>query len=126
MFNGSGRKDSIFHLEISHFLCNEIVSLTTYKKNRRDFYFTDEISGAKIIEKISSFDTLILVVEGMAEVVTDKGSYIIKAGKSLIIPANTFYKENGNGIFKMTSIRIMNGYKMESISNGSGKKELPV
>ena len=113
MFNASGRKDSIFHIEIFHFTRNEFISLTTYNKYRGDFDFTDEISGARIIEKISSFDTLILVVEGMAEVVTDERSYVLEAGNSIIIPANTFYKEKGNEIYKMTSMRIMNEYKIQ-------------
>ena len=113
LFNGSRKKDSIFHIEMIHCESNALISLTTYFKYRGDFDFTDEKSGARIIEKISSFDTLIEVVEGMAEVVTDGGSYVLEAGKSIIIPANTFYKEKGNEICPMTLMRIMEGSIME-------------
>lgn len=111
--NGSGGIDAIFQVEIFHFMSNEVINISIFNKYRHDLDFTDEKSGARIIEKISSFDTFIQVMEGLAHIVTDKTSYRLEAGEYVIIPANTFYKEKGNEAFKMTVMRIMNGYNIE-------------
>ena len=108
----SGSKDSIFQVETIHHMSNELISLNTYVKSSGDSDYKAEITGANIIEKISPFDTFIQVIEGMAVVVTDERSNILEAGKSMIIPANTFYKEKGNENFKMTLMRIKNEYKI--------------
>lgn len=109
----SGSKDSIFQIETIQHMSNELISLNTYVKSRGDSDYKAEITGAIIIEKISPFDTFIQVIEGMAEVVTDERSNLLEAGNSLIIPANTFYKEKGNEIFKMTLMRIKTEYKLD-------------
>jgi hypothetical protein len=108
-----GQNDSIFQVEIIQHMNNELISNTIFKKSTGDSDFTSQKSGAMIIEKIYSFDTLIHVIEGKAEVVTDDRYHILEPGKYIIIPANTFYKEKGSAIFKMTFMRIILGYNMD-------------
>ena len=119
-------EESLLKIEVRNHSGDELISDTTFSNFNGNSDFYVHHNGNKIIDKISPFDTFIKVIEGMAGVVTDERSHILKAGESMIIPANTFYRAIGNEDFKMTSIVIVQGYSgTENIIDGkeTGAKE---
>lgn len=68
---------------------------------------TGEISAARI----SPFDNLIQVIEGIAEVLIDNNSTHLGTGQFLIIPAHSINKIKANVRFKIVSTVIKSGYE---------------
>ncbi len=108
------KEESKLKIEVRNHTSNELISDAIFSKFSGNSSFLASRNGKMIINKISPFDTFIQVIEGMAAIVTDERSNILKAGESMIIPANTFYKEVGNKDFKITSMVILQGYSVKN------------
>lgn len=57
--------------------------------------------GQQLSEHSAPFDAMIQVIEGTAEVLIDRKPYILKAGQSIIMPANIPHAVNAIEKFKM-------------------------
>ena len=61
--------------------------------------------------KVSSFDTLIHVIDGKAEVVIDNNSNFLEQGNFIIIPAHALNSIHARERFKMITTLIKSGYE---------------
>jgi len=68
-------------------------------------------SGERTQEKISSFDTLIQVLDGKAEVVIDETSNFLEGGHFIIVPAHSSNFIHAREKFKMIITIIKSGYE---------------
>lgn len=68
-------------------------------------------AGEVSATKISPFDNLVQVLDGMAEVVIDEKSTQIETGQAIIIPAHSTNKIKAKERFKMVSTIIKSGYE---------------
>lgn len=71
--------------------------------------------GEVLASKISPFDHLIQVIDGVAEVIIDEQSTQLKTGQFMIIPAHSTNKLKANERFKMLTIVIKSGYEDVSL-----------
>lgn len=67
--------------------------------------------GERLTEKTSPFDTFVQIIEGKAEIVIDKRTYLLELGQGIIIPAHSSNYIKPNGHFKMISTIIKSGYE---------------
>lgn len=67
--------------------------------------------GEILAAKISPFDNLVQIIDGIAEVVIDEKSTQLETGQVLIIPAHSTNKIKANERFKMLSTIIKSGYE---------------
>jgi len=72
-------------------------------------------TGEVLAAKISPFDNLIQVIEGVAEVIIDEKSTHLESGQIMIIPAHSTNKVKANERFKMISTIIKSGYEDVSL-----------
>jgi quercetin dioxygenase-like cupin family protein len=57
--------------------------------------------GEKLSPHKAPFDALVQILEGEAEILIDNVPYAVKAGKSIIMPANIMHAVNAHQNFKM-------------------------
>jgi quercetin dioxygenase-like cupin family protein len=57
--------------------------------------------GQRLSEHTAPFDAFIQVIEGQAEILIDGKPYALKAGNSIIMPANIPHAVNATSRFKM-------------------------
>jgi quercetin dioxygenase-like cupin family protein len=62
--------------------------------------------GEGLSEHTSPFDAFVYVLEGIAEILIDKKSSILKAGEMIIMPASIPHALNANSDFKMLLVMI--------------------
>jgi quercetin dioxygenase-like cupin family protein len=98
-------------IKIIEYLPNLVVSKTIIRKTTGNINIVAVDTGEALTEKICPFDTFIQVIEGVAEVLTDKKPNIVLTGQGIIIPAHTSGKIKANGRFKMISTIIKSGYE---------------
>ena len=98
-------------IEIIEYVPNSVVSKTIIRKTTGNINVVAIDTGESIGERISPFDTFLQVIEGMAEVVIDNKSNILKTGEGIIIPAHTSNTVKANERFKMISTIIKSGYE---------------
>jgi quercetin dioxygenase-like cupin family protein len=67
--------------------------------------------GQGLKENITPFDSFAQVIEGNAEIVIDKESYLLESGQGIIIPAHSPNLIRSAGRFKMTLTIIKSGYE---------------
>ncbi|MGB3183503.1 MAG: cupin domain-containing protein [Cyclobacteriaceae bacterium] len=68
-------------------------------------------AGEVLAAKISPFDNLVQVIDGVAEVIIDEKSTQLETGQVIIIPAHSTNKMKANERFKMLSTIIKSGYE---------------
>ncbi|MDH5476148.1 MAG: cupin domain-containing protein [Cyclobacteriaceae bacterium] len=68
-------------------------------------------TGETLAAKISPFDNLVQVIDGVAEVIIDEKSTQLEVGQVIIIPAHSTNKMKANERFKMLSTIIKSGYE---------------
>ncbi len=68
-------------------------------------------AGEILAAKISPFDNLVQVIDGVAEVVIDEKSTQLETGQVMIIPAHSTNKMKANERFKILSTVIKSGYE---------------
>jgi quercetin dioxygenase-like cupin family protein len=88
-----------------------IIVETIIKKTTGNVSAVSFDSGEILTEKISPFDTFIQIIDGKAEIVIDKISYLLETGESIIIPAHSRNIIKANVRFKMLSTIIKSGYE---------------
>jgi quercetin dioxygenase-like cupin family protein len=98
-------------IEIIEYVPNSVVSKTIIRKTTGNISVVAIDIGETLGERISPFDTFLQVIEGMAEVIIDKKSNILKTGEGIIIPAHTSNTVKANERFKMISTIIKSGYE---------------
>jgi quercetin dioxygenase-like cupin family protein len=98
-------------IEIIEYVPNSVVSKTIIRKTTGNINVVAIDTGESLGERISPFDTFLQVIEGMAEVVIDNKSNILKTGEGIIIPAHTSNTVKANERFKMISTIIKSGYE---------------
>ena len=62
--------------------------------------------GQELSEHTAPFDALLTVLEGTGEVLIDQKPYLLKAGESVIMPANIPHAVNAVERFKMLLVMI--------------------
>ncbi len=62
--------------------------------------------GQELSEHTAPFDALLTVLEGTGEVLIDQNPYLLKAGESVIMPANIPHAVNAVERFKMLLVMI--------------------
>jgi quercetin dioxygenase-like cupin family protein len=67
--------------------------------------------GEILAAKISPFDNLVQVIDGVAEVIIDEKSTQLETGQVMIIPAHSTNTVKANEQFKMVSTIIKSGYE---------------
>ena len=107
---------SISHIliEIIEYVPNSIVTKTIIRNTTGNVTIVASDTNEDIVEKISPFDTFILVIEGAAEVIINSNSNILQVGQVIVIPQHTSHIIRANERFKMISTMIKNDNK-ESI-----------
>lgn len=85
---------------------NGIVSKQIIAKKTGNITLFSFDKGQKLSEHTAPFDALIQVFEGIAEVVINGIPYQLKAGESIIMPANITHAVNAVERFKMTLTMI--------------------
>ena len=68
-------------------------------------------AGEMQVSKISPFDHLVMVIDGVAEVIIDETSTHLEKGEIMIIPAHATSKLKANKRFKVLSVLIKSGYE---------------
>ena len=102
-------------IEIIEYVPNSVVSKTIIRKTTGNVSVVAIDTGEALAEKTSPFDTFIQIIEGVAEVVIDENSNILKTGEGIIIPAHTSHNVQANERFKMISTIIKSGYEAVSV-----------
>jgi len=102
-------------IEIIEYVPNSIVSKTIIRKTTGNVSVLAIDTGETLAEKTSPFDTFIQIIDGIAEIVIDKKSNILKSGEGIIIPAHTLNNVKANERFKMISTVIKSGYEDLSV-----------
>jgi quercetin dioxygenase-like cupin family protein len=102
-------------IEIIEYVPNSVVTKTIIRKTTGNVSVVAIDTGEAMSEKISPFDTFIQVIEGIAEIIIDEKSNMLKSGEGIIIPAHTSNNVKANERFKMISTVIKSGYETISI-----------
>ena len=97
--------------EVIEYIPNSVVIKSIIKRITGNVSAVSFDSGELLSGKTSPFETFIQIIEGNAEVVIDDKSNWLKAGQSIIIPANTRNTIKANEKFKMLSTLIKSGYE---------------
>jgi quercetin dioxygenase-like cupin family protein len=103
-------------IEIIEYVPNSIVSKTILRKTTGNISMVALDTGEIMAEKTSPFDSFIQVIEGVAEVVINNNTNILRKGQAIIIPANASSSLIANERFKIISTIIKSGH--ESIKIG--------
>lgn len=98
-------------IEIIEYIPNSIVSKTIVRKTTGNVTIVASDTNEDMVEKISPFDTFILVIEGVAEIIIDSKPHILQAGEVIVIPAHTSHIIRANERFKMIATVIKSGYE---------------
>jgi quercetin dioxygenase-like cupin family protein len=98
-------------IEMIEYVPNSVVSKTIILKNTGKVSIFAIDTGEALGKKVSPFDTFIQIIEGVAEVVIDSKSNLIKKGEGIIIPAHTSNNIKANERFKMISTIIKSGFE---------------
>jgi quercetin dioxygenase-like cupin family protein len=98
-------------VEIIEYVPNSVVIKTIIKKTTGNVSAISIDSGETLTEKITPFDTFLLIIDGKAEIVLDGISNWLDTGQSIIIPAHTPNTVRANERFKMISTIIKSGYE---------------
>src|ERR1043165_1527579 len=76
-------------VEIIEYMANSVVIKTIIKKSTGNISIMSFDSGEGLTEKTSPFDTFVQILEGQAEMVIDKRTFLLLTGQSIIIPAHS-------------------------------------
>jgi len=83
-----------------------IVSKIILKKDTGNVTLFSFDKGQSLSEHTAPFDAMIQVIEGQAEVLINKESFILDAGNNIIMPANIPHAVNAVERFKMVLAMI--------------------
>ncbi len=80
---------------------NGIVSKRVLEKKTGNITLFAFDKGQKLSEHTAPFDAMVQVIEGEGEIVINGKSFLLQAGKSIIMPANNPHAVNAVSKFKM-------------------------
>jgi quercetin dioxygenase-like cupin family protein len=111
--NSQEIEKSIVHItvEIIEYLPNSVVSKTIIKKSTGNISIMSFDTGEGLTERTTPFDTYAQIIEGIAEIVIGKDSFLLETGQSIVIPAHAPSYIKPNGRFKMILTIIKSGYE---------------
>jgi quercetin dioxygenase-like cupin family protein len=110
--NNEIEKGNVFVLaDIADYVPNSVTSHTILRKATGTVSVVSTDSGKELIERVSPFDTFILVLEGTAEVKIETKSFTLDAGQAIIIPAHTKNSIASIVRSKIMSTIIKSGYE---------------
>lgn len=98
-------------IEIIEYVPNSIVSKTIIRKTTGNISILAIDTGEALAQKISPFDTFVQVIDGVAEVVIDDESNMLRVGEGMTIPAHASSSIKANERFKMLTTVIKSGYE---------------
>lgn len=101
---------SFITVEIIEYIPNSVVIKTILKKSTGNISVMSFDAGEGLTEKSSPFDSFIQVIDGIAEIVIDGKSSLLKVGESIVVPANALNHIKSNGRFKLILTVIKSGY----------------
>jgi len=78
-----------------------IVSKIVLKKEAGNVTLFSFDKGQGLSEHTASFDAMVQIIDGEAEIIIDRNPYRLKAGESIIMPANITHALNAVERFKM-------------------------
>ena len=99
-------------LDLIKYKDSSVVTKSILKKATGMLSLMSFDSGEGLSEKISPFDMFAQIIEGTANIIIDRKSYILKTGQGIIIPAHLPNSIKPNGRFKMLLTVIKSGYEM--------------
>ncbi len=102
-------------IEIVDYIPNSVVTKTIIRKTTGIVSVMAIETGETLPEKISPFDTFIQIIDGVAEIIIDEKSTMVKTGEGIIIPAHTSNNVKANERFKMISTLFKSGYEVVSV-----------
>jgi quercetin dioxygenase-like cupin family protein len=110
-------KDSLAHqlVDVVDYVPGSVVIKSIMEKKTGTVNISSFDTGEVLAAKISPFDHLIQVIDGVAEVIIDEQSTQVATGQVMIIPAHSTNKVKANERFKMLSTIIKSGYEDVSI-----------
>ncbi|RFM26973.1 cupin [Deminuibacter soli] len=88
-------------VEIIEYMSHAVVSKTIIRKSTGTVSVMSFDEGEGLTERIAPFDTYAQIIEGQAELVIDKETFLLTTGSSIIIPAHKSNTIKPNGRFKM-------------------------
>lgn len=109
------KSKTYFLTGIIEYVPNSVVTKTIIRRSTGNVSVSAIDAGETLAEKISPFDTFILIIEGVAEIIIDEKSNLLSAGEGIIIPAHISNFVKANEKFKMISTLIKSGYEAISI-----------
>ena len=98
-------------VDIIDYVPNSVVIKTILKKTTGNVTAVSIDSGEVMTETISPFDTLIQVIDGIAEILINGQSNTIETGGAIIIPAHSRNTLKARVRFKMITTLIKSGYE---------------
>ena len=98
-------------IRIIEYVPNAVVRKSIIKKTTGNISVVAVDTGQKLAGKILPFDIFIQVIDGVAEVIINKKSNILKSGKGIVIPAHASNSISSDQPFKMISTVIKSGYE---------------
>src|SRR5208283_2704399 len=87
--------------EIIEYAANSVISKTIIKKETGTVTLFSFDKGEALSEHTAPFDALVQVIDGSAEVIINGKSNEVKAGQSVILPANIAHALKATERFKM-------------------------
>ncbi|MBW2998711.1 cupin domain-containing protein [Candidatus Woesearchaeota archaeon] len=116
MRNKEFEKSNTYNLvEKIEYLPSSVVCKTIIKKATGNISLFAIDEGETFAVKISPFDAFIQIIDGIAKIVINQNSYLVKTGQSIIIPAHASNTFIANKRFKMISTIIKSGYEENNI-----------
>lgn len=98
-------------IKIIKYVPDSVARKTIIRKTTGNISIVAVDTGQTLTSKILPFDTFIHVIEGVAEVVINKKSNILQAGKGIVIPAHASNFITSDQQFKIISTVIKSGYE---------------
>ena len=86
---------------LADYSANGIVSKRVLEKKTGNITLFAFDKGQKLSEHTAPFDAMVQVIEGEGEIMINGTSFLLQAGKSIIMPANIPHAVNALSKFKM-------------------------
>ena len=98
-------------VDLIDYVPHSVVTRTVVQKITGNIVAIAIDSGESLEEKVSPFDTYILIIEGESEIVIDNYSTILETGQAILVPAHAANLIRANNPSKMLVIVIKSGYE---------------
>jgi quercetin dioxygenase-like cupin family protein len=105
---------SKLHITVSiiEYMDDAVVIKTILKKTTGSVSVMSFDKGQGMPVHSSPFDTFVQVIDGVAEIIINGESFVIKTGGSIVVPAHAHSSVRQNGRFKLIETVIKSGYEL--------------